>query len=101
MGDVRHLIRAHVTTDGKGTYAKDVLMLSQSVINVEFNNLLLFLAICNPSCVHGTCSAPDTCVCDRMWEGTLCEDGESFSMHHVYIKGSTIKSCLHQSCSYL
>jgi hypothetical protein len=43
----------------------------------NLNNLLTLSAICNPSCVHGTCSAPDVCACDIGWEGTLCDEGES------------------------
>ena len=33
-------------------------------------------AICYPSCVHGSCAAPDYCSCDSGWEGVLCDDGE-------------------------
>lgn len=30
------------------------------------------MADCNPVCVHGNCTAPDTCECDSQWMGDLC-----------------------------
>ena len=44
-------------------------------------------AICNPSCVHGTCTSPDYCACDVGWEGLLCDNGKSvisLQLHHAY-----------------
>lgn len=34
----------------------------------------LTVAICNPECKNnGTCSEPDTCVCENGYSGGLCE----------------------------
>jgi hypothetical protein len=28
--------------------------------------------VCSDACIHGSCEAPETCVCDRGWGGPLC-----------------------------
>lgn len=34
------------------------------------------LAICNPACVNGNCTAPDTCTCNPGFGGSACDIGE-------------------------
>lgn len=33
--------------------------------------------ICNATCIHGDCVAPNVCKCDAGWEGTNCDRGQS------------------------
>jgi len=30
-------------------------------------------AVCNPTCAHGNCIAPDQCSCKNGWGGVLCD----------------------------
>jgi hypothetical protein len=34
--------------------------------------IFMFVAICSPSCVNGTCVSPNVCNCNTGWQGTLC-----------------------------
>ena len=40
-----------------------------------FSNFLytLHVAVCAPSCVRGTCTAPGVCRCPSGWTGRICE----------------------------
>ena len=31
------------------------------------------LAVCNPDCDQGDCTAPDECTCHKGWTGSICD----------------------------
>ena len=36
---------------------------------------VITLALCNPNCLHGSCVAPDSCICELGWTGGTCNQG--------------------------
>ena len=39
-------------------------------------NLIVFIAVCDPQCVHGICNRPNKCACEPGFGGDACESGE-------------------------
>jgi len=35
---------------------------------------LLIEPVCNPTCAHGTCDAPNVCTCTTGWGGSTCNE---------------------------
>ena len=39
----------------------------------KINCAVLFtVATCSSSCLHGSCTGPNTCTCDQGWQGDQC-----------------------------
>ena len=41
------------------------------IIGIEFK-FFCVLAVCNPDCDNGDCTAPDNCTCHEGWTGSIC-----------------------------
>lgn len=43
------------------------------------------LAVCNPRCQNGKCTAPNVCKCNPGFQGTRCEQGNNFMCFYSVI----------------
>merc|ERR1719370_2117377 len=48
----------------------------KGIITETINNTKVFhqTALCDPGCVHGSCTVANTCICDQGWTGEQCDN---------------------------
>ena len=72
------LTRALVKTSGKDPTAIHLVSACNKVdayivmILQQLCHLHIYISVCEPACVHGTCGADHTCQCEDKWEGPDC-----------------------------
>jgi len=70
-----------------------VLFSFYSSFFISFWNFENVEPVCNPTCVHGNCIAPNQCSCDPRWGGVLCNQ----CTNGYYPNGSG--NCLECNCN--
>ena len=74
MDNASEKTSAHATVVGEVPVAMKVCIVHSDVAGYKFN-IYVHAGVCTKACVHGVCTAPDTCSCDAGWEGDSCDEG--------------------------